>query len=917
MQWNELKSHLRHVSTKDQTRIQHAFELGKQVHADQKRKSGEPYFMHPIAVAHILADMGADADTLIAALLHDTVEDTDLTLEEIDKQFNGNVAALIDGVTKLTPEDVAEFPSLDDQIETLRKMFTLMEKDVRVVIIKLADRLHNMQTIMHLSESRQRSMAQETLDIYVKIADRLSMQELRNELEGLCLNVIDPRSFQELADLQTTNETRANTAIEDILQQISLSHPVTMAQVTAQYETKSWGKLRTQCNAGDQIITGVSALNAVFICQNIDTCYQVLGSLHQSWPRETLSFQDYISTPMINGYRGLHTTIILEDGTRVRCKIRTQDMQEYAVKGIASLCFDSAARGVLDYLLPWTQRIATLTKSTSDQSESFWESLQSDILGESILVHGPNDEQLMLPEGSTALDGVLYLYGTKGLRTKEITINGNKVNYYDVLPHACSISATFTSKSTASLEWLQYVQTGIAKAVIREALAKVPKPAKEGLGRELLDQAIENRAHIRLEEIDEETFASKVRFILGHKSLSALYVDIAEGKLDAESVVKFLFPADMKQQAKNGKQLWRLTLRYASEHADRVMPIFRSISPKKYKAEHKKSVTTTKADFVITTDQMEIIRTHLRTVLPDGKWSIRRVKSIWFERILLSSLILLWGLDPVFGEYLLKTQISAADLVIVRFLTFFVVSAGFFVLYKATIGRRLKPLAFKNPYLIGCGVSLFFTGTFSYFTLASVNAAIYILVIILGLMIGSILQAVRDQKNVSLPLIVNTILIFSVAFIAYETNAPLYGLGLAVLSSLAFAAYSHVNSRYLQDIETVQARYPEFLFWLSVICLPFTFIFLSSHNIHQLQPLHLTQLIGYVLLFAITPYAIYFEVLRRSNRQSLYYSTLPFVTLWAFLGDIFLHRSLVMAGVLPLLLIALFIMRKWRANNLH
>ena len=339
MQWNEFRSHLRHMSEKDLAGVHEAYELGAKMHKDQKRRSGEPYFHHPVAVAIMLAGLGADADTIAAALLHDTLEDTPLTLAQIEQKFGKTVSELVDGVTKLTRVDIGEKPTLNEQIETLRKMFQVMQKDVRIIVIKLMDRLHNMQTAEFLPEEKRRALIKETMEVYVKIADRLSMQDVRDELESLCLALLEPDKYVLLNDLRQHNEERGGKVMQTMMQTLGKKRPDTLHHVALNYEHKKWSKLQIQLDMEGAAATGVSSLIIVFICKNTDDCYQMMGVLHQLWQRETLSFQDFINSPMINGYKGLHTTIILENGVRVRCKIRTKEMHEYAHKGISSLCF--------------------------------------------------------------------------------------------------------------------------------------------------------------------------------------------------------------------------------------------------------------------------------------------------------------------------------------------------------------------------------------------------------------------------------------------------------------------------------------------------------------------------------------------------------------------------------------------------
>ncbi|MFH0851901.1 MAG: HD domain-containing protein, partial [Candidatus Peregrinibacteria bacterium] len=330
MEWQEFQSFLRHLSSADSERVRRAFDLCVSAHEGQVRKSGEPYATHPIAVALLIAEMGAGVDPLVAALLHDALEDTDLTLEHIEQRFGHTAAALIESMTKLDDEAVRQHPTLDEEIESLRKMVLLMQEDVRIMVIKLADRLHNMRTVEFLSKERQISFAQETMDIYVKIAERMSMHDISDELEALCIAILEPETFVSLTQLRDLNERQAATVI-DTMREILYGEPEPLpSDVLVRVERKSWDHLRARLGTKTETKTGRSDVTFSFICNSIPQCYATVGVLHQKWQHEILSFKDFINAPAINGYRGLHTTIILENGTRVRCKIRTREMQAYA-----------------------------------------------------------------------------------------------------------------------------------------------------------------------------------------------------------------------------------------------------------------------------------------------------------------------------------------------------------------------------------------------------------------------------------------------------------------------------------------------------------------------------------------------------------------------------------------------------------
>ena len=483
MQWQELSTHLRHLPQHDLQRIERAFRMGEKAHAGQKRKSGEPYFTHPIAIAHMLADMGADADTLIAALLHDTLEDTPLRFEEIVESFGQTAGDLIQGVTKLSKADL-EKPTLDEQKESLRKIFTLMQGDVRIMVIKIVDRLHNMQTAMFLSEERRKALAQETLDVYVKIADRLCMQDLRDELAGLCLQVLDPLLHEKLSQLRLGNEQAAIAIIDRMRRRMRETHDGVPGTLVLAYEHKSWDKLERQQKLEGAAATGTSDHSVVFVCPDVDACYRVLGFIHQLWHREAGSFQDYINSPLINGYRGVHTTVILDDGTRIRCKIRTEEMDIYARRGIAMVCFSSDTAAM--HRLPWIQRLAPLTRDTKDRSEEFWQGLQSDILGESITVYGISGNAADVPVGATALDAAFYLYGELCVRASSVKVNGKEVKFFTPLRHSDTVAIHVESYAVVRREWLSWVRTSLATATIREFLASESSLEKSQIGRDLL-----------------------------------------------------------------------------------------------------------------------------------------------------------------------------------------------------------------------------------------------------------------------------------------------------------------------------------------------------------------------------------------------------------------------------------------------
>ena len=913
MQWNAFRSCVSHLSVKDQGRLEQAFKLGREMHGDQKRMSGEPYFSHPIAVAQILAGMGGDADTIIAALLHDTIEDTDLKLEIIEKKFGDSVAVLIDGVTKLSEEDVKLKPKEDEQIETLRKMFTLMQKDIRIMIIKLADRLHNMQTAEYLPAGKRNALAQETLDVYVKIAERLSMQQLRNELEGLCLSTLKPTLFNELTSIRQQNEETGQISLKKMERAIKKLNGTLPKRLAMKYEPKTWPKVRAQHDIREGPVTGISAITIVFICPEILDCFHILGVLHQLWKRESLSFQDFINSPRINGYRGLHTTIILEDGIRVRCKIRTEMMQEYARAGVAKYCFDSKSKGFMSYV-DWTQRIAPLSEDTVERSEDFWESLKSDILGESILIHGPGDQTVQLPKESTALDGAFYFFGDKALKVQDIIVNGNPVKFYEPLPYACSVAATFSRKEQVDFSWLQYVNTGTASALIHKGLAKAPHSQKQEFGKKLLDQALKEHGRVGINELTVQTLEEAAKQMGPHSAIK-LFEQIAEGKVQAREAALLLVP-----KYKNGKgnfankRKWTVNISYPLVLSDEVTKILRTFRPRKltYKILNK-TKGKVRAEYSLSMQQQQQLRSLLNTILQDGGWSLHpssRGRNIVIAFI---TLLMLWGLDPVVAHIILQQKtVDAFELTLIRFITLSACATLVFSAQSLIQRRSFKPLSPFDPWLLWSAIALFLTAFCSYLALSNIPATQYILYIIAGIVLGAVIDCINKRirgvykkrtKRCVRVIGSFALILAAIAVLSYLHPISPLNMLFAALSGVGFAVYSHTSKSFLQKKAMVTARYPAFLFWLSLICLVFSLALAPLHSFdHIHSPSLITLSVLFVIVFNAIPYFLFFEIIRRVEGTFLD-NTLPFVYIATAIGEILVTGSLTPLIVLPFILV--------------
>ncbi len=812
MRWQELRSHIRHLPARDITRIGQAFELGKKMHEGQKRRSGEPYFNHPVAVAHMLLNLKADPDTIIAALLHDTVEDTTLTLAEIDRDFDGSVASLIDGVTKLSSKDVSMSPKLDEQIETLRKIFTLMQEDVRIMVIKLVDRLHNMQTVEFLPPERQKLLAKETYEVFVKIADKLCMQDMRDELESLCLAVLEPEIHSALLELRNNNEQRGMVFMDLIRTNLRTHDRILGSKIDLHFEPKTWDQMKDQLHVGGSVATGVSFLTIAFICEDTDACYRTLGALHQLWKREVSSFQDFINEPQLNGYQGLHTTIIAHDGTRVRCKIRTKDMHQYARQGVTTVCFTGTTE--ISDILPWSKRLTSLTNDTAGSSDDFWENLKSDILGESIIIHGPDDSTVRLPRNATALDGAFFLFYDRALKMTSIKLNGVDVPFSSPLTNAASLDIRLGDTVTCSRDWLRQVETGFAAAKIRESLMKKSDSQKQQIGKVMLQETLSERKKGFIEEFDMHAFHTRIES-LGYHSLEEIYISIADGRLEPVDVCHMFFEKPTKHEAMSSQTS---TVKYtvnmdSVELMDRINLIHRSYGQHLEDIHyHRLDHSLTRVGLNVRMDgrtlhefQQDLATAHVTRLQIRHHPRIRHLLAIVI-------LVLLWGLDPIVAKMTLLSGVTPSELTFVR--AWVVFGFASLVLLMTHRGKSLLRIPLHHPSLWMAGVSLFLMNLLTYAFLSEGSPLFYNTLLRINAVI-IILPLLLQRRWMTMVL---TAIGLSLGGIALASSAPfsLRDWILLIAIVAVFNIYTRLTSHF-QSVARIQARYIQLFAMITMI----------------------------------------------------------------------------------------------------
>jgi guanosine-3',5'-bis(diphosphate) 3'-pyrophosphohydrolase len=470
--------------------IQKAYKFADDAHKGQQRSSGDPYMIHPAGVAQSLADLRLDLPSIVTGLLHDTVEDTHATLEQIEKEFGKDVAELVDGVTKLS--QMTFKTSEEKQAENFRKMILAMAKDIRVILVKLADRLNNMRTLEHLNPAKQKIISQETLDIYAPIANRLGIGWLKMELEDLCLKHLHPDAYSKLAQRVAKNKRDRDKYIEDVTEIISDRLKEYDIQATIEGRAKhfySMYKKMERDSIDFEQIHDVIAFR--LLVDNITECYKALGVIHATYKPVPGRFKDYIAMPKANGYQSLHTTVIGPNGERVEIQIRTHDMHQVAEGGIAAHWkykegkFDSRSRENMD----WVHRLLEWNKDLSDPNE-FLETVKIDLFAEDVFVFTPKGEVRQLSHGSTPLDFAYAVHTDVGNKCVGAKVNGKIVPLRHRLKSGDTIEIITSPTQSPSKDWLKIVKSSRAKAKIRAVIKAQERGRALELGKEMLDKAL-------------------------------------------------------------------------------------------------------------------------------------------------------------------------------------------------------------------------------------------------------------------------------------------------------------------------------------------------------------------------------------------------------------------------------------------
>ena len=553
-----IKSIRRYHPSDDISLVEKAYHIAADAHKEQKRKSGEPYIIHPLCVAIILADLEMDKETIVAAILHDVVEDTVMTLEELSREFGAEVALLVDGVTKLTQLSWSA-DKVEIQAENLRKMFLAMAKDIRVILIKLADRLHNMRTLQYMRPEKQKEKAKETLEIYSPIANRLGISKIKVELDDLALKYLEPDVYYDLSEKISLKKDSREAFVKSIVDDVS-AH-----MKNAGIEAKVDGRVKHFFSIYKKMVNQGKTLDQIYdlfavriIVETVKDCYAALGVIHEMYKPIPGRFKDYIAMPKPNMYQSLHTTLIGSSGQPFEIQIRTFEMHRTAEYGIAAHWkykesgSGQAASGREEEKMSWLRQILEWQKDMSDNKE-FLSLLKSDLdlFADSVYCFTPSGDVKNLPSGSTPIDFAYSIHSAVGNKMVGAKVNGKLVPIDYVIQNGDRLVIVTSQNSKGpSRDWLSIVKSTQAKNKINQWFKSELKEDNINRGKELIAQYCKTKG-INWAEINKPEYMEKVMRRYAYRDWDAVLASIGHGGLKESQVVNRMVEENKKKKVLN------------------------------------------------------------------------------------------------------------------------------------------------------------------------------------------------------------------------------------------------------------------------------------------------------------------------------------------------------------------------------
>ncbi len=534
--------------------LRRAYIFSAKEHKDQVRQSGEPYLIHPISVAAILAEMKLDVVTVSTGLLHDVVEDTLTTLETIRQYFGDEIAHLVDGVTKIS--NLGKLSKEEAQAENLRKMVLAMVDDIRVVLIKLADRLHNMRTLQYLPLEKRKRIAQETLDVYAPIAHRLGMGKVRAELEDLAFRYLEPAVYEKLQAAIEQRRSASDAFLEEVKARIrerlaEEDVPVISIEGRIKRLYSIYLKMRRQKVALDQVYDLIAVR---IITPAIRDCYAALGVIHQHWHPVPGRIKDFIATPRENGYQSLHTSVVGEEGQVFEVQIRTEEMHHIAEEGIAAHWKYKEGKGrdtSEDQATQWLRRLVEGQQEVSDARE-FLDSLKLDLYPKEVYAFTPKGKVIQLPRGATPVDFAYAVHTEVGHQCTGAKVNGRIVPLKYQLHNGEVVEILTTAGHHPSRDWLNFVVTSKARNKIKHWLTEQQRAKSVELGRKLFEKEA-SRFHLKPKQVLEAPQLPELLSEQGYQKVDDMFAAIGYGKLAPRTLLARLLPAERLAEIERAK----------------------------------------------------------------------------------------------------------------------------------------------------------------------------------------------------------------------------------------------------------------------------------------------------------------------------------------------------------------------------
>lgn len=556
----------------DVAKLEYACDFSKEKHGSQKRASGDPYYLHPLEVAIVLADIHLDPSTIITALLHDTVEDTDVTLDDIEREFGEEIRTLVDGVTKLTKlEGQSEQTK---QAENFRKLLMAMSEDIRVLLVKLADRLHNMRTLHFVKSPKKRlRIAHETMEVYSPLAERIGMQNLKNEMQDLAFSEMYPEVRESIISRLDYLKKKDGDVIKNIVTE--LNETIQASKTTIKYEVQGrekspcsiWRKMERK-NINFEQISDIMAFR--ILTEKPEDCYALLGIIHSQYKMVPDSFKDFISTPKENGYQSLHTVVMGPGQKIIEIQIRTKDMHEIAELGVAAHWSYKQGR---DYSTDgkqykWVRELLYILEHTSDPEE-FMENTKLEMDYDQVFCFTPKGDLVALPKGATPVDFAYEVHSNVGNHCTGAKVNGRIVPLRVQLSNGDQVEIITSKTQVPSPAWESFAVTGKAKSEIKRFVRAQKREEYMKLGRAVMAKA---GKEVGIKEIDDKKLEKALEH-LRKKSVDDVYAAIGEGLIPTIEVIKALFPNKKITTGKSKNPLSMLLMLSGSKHTSESLPI--------------------------------------------------------------------------------------------------------------------------------------------------------------------------------------------------------------------------------------------------------------------------------------------------------------------------------------------------------